>query len=144
MSWVVFIPKEERVRVAAPALILVWHRLSRFFFRKVGCHTKRRAGAATCLLVWQRLGTLGTFLHTAAHMVQCWSKVTHIDFLLAPFREGKPSKVGLPGGSDFFMHRFASYLWPHLKCELHFDAHCTGIKLWHAWEKECLILTLLD
>ncbi len=34
ISWVVVIPKEGWARVAAPALLLVWHRLFRFYFWK--------------------------------------------------------------------------------------------------------------
>ncbi len=34
MSWVGVIPKEGRARGAAPALLLVWHRLFKFFLKK--------------------------------------------------------------------------------------------------------------
>ncbi len=63
MAWVIVVPKEGRVCVAVPTLILVWHRLFQkklkekfkkiyniFFLQKIlksRCHTKRRAGAAT-------------------------------------------------------------------------------------------------
>ena len=69
MSWVV-IPK-GRARVAAPALLLVWHRLLKkkkinskkienIFFLNLKCrwHTKRRVARplpSVLLLVWQRL-----------------------------------------------------------------------------------------
>ena len=63
MSWVIVIPKEGRAR-----RVLVWHRLFRFFFfekfifgffffLKIWCHTKRRAGARG----------LGTFSRNGAH-----------------------------------------------------------------------------
>ncbi len=84
MSWVVVKPKEGRVRVAAPALVLVWHRLFlfiyfskkifeflffyfyfiSFFFWQV-CVIPRegraRLRAPVLLSVWQWLRTLGTF-----------------------------------------------------------------------------------
>ena len=78
--------KERRARVAAPSLLLVWHRLLRiflkliFFFMKSRCHTKRRAGAATILLlVWHWFRPLGTFLCDAAQMAsqECLD-VTHL------------------------------------------------------------------
>ncbi len=66
MSWVVVIPKEGWARGAALILLLIWHRLFRFFYLELGffakpssyrtiivlvlksrCHTKRRAGGAT-------------------------------------------------------------------------------------------------
>ncbi len=70
MSWVVVIPKEGWPRMAAPTLLLVWHRKKKiwiFFFKilKSRCYTKRRAGVAP---VWHRLRTLGTFSRNAGHI----------------------------------------------------------------------------
>ena len=77
MSWVDVIPKEGRMHVAALALLLVWQRLVRIFWKKKilfknfwyfflfflsRCHTR-----APVLLVWQWIRTLGTFLHNATH-----------------------------------------------------------------------------
>ncbi len=59
-------------RRAAPALLLVWHRRFRIFWKFLTffflsqCHTKRWAGARW---VWQRLRTLGTFSRNTAHLL---------------------------------------------------------------------------
>ncbi len=86
MSWVVVIPKGGRARVAAPALLLVRHRLFRFFifefwkkilkfpfffFWKVGVIPKEgrvRPPTPILLLVWQRLKPLGTFSRDAVQL----------------------------------------------------------------------------
>ncbi len=78
MAWVVVIPKEGRVCMAASALLLVWYWLFRFylfiylfiffFFWKVGVIPKEgwARPCAPILLVWHRLKPLGTFWRDAA------------------------------------------------------------------------------
>ncbi len=72
MSWVVVIPKEGRGHRAAPALLLVWHRLFKKRRKKNQTFSKYSKKSVSypsiLLLVWQRFRTLGTFLHTAAHL----------------------------------------------------------------------------
>ncbi len=58
MSWVVIMPKEGRARRAAPALLLVWHRL------KKKKKTKKLVSSQ-----WQRLRTLGAF---SCNTVKSW------------------------------------------------------------------------
>ncbi len=82
MAWVALIPKEGSTGNTF-ILLLVWHRLCNFFFFfwKVGVIPKEgraRPHAPILLLVWQRLRTLGTFLHDEAHVFFCilviWGK----------------------------------------------------------------------